>query len=143
MGSWNLEPGLNNVGSYQVSGVPYASGSINCKLDARTLDDCTVVFPYVTRWFKVINNDESNPCRVGFSVTGVTGSFNYFTVGKASAADLPSDSGALELKVAAVTVSGSTDVDIIAGLTGIPAIRVSTGTPPGAGPNWSGSSGVG
>jgi hypothetical protein len=143
MGSWNLEPGLNNVGSYQVSGQPYASGSINCKVDARTLADCTVVFPYVTRWFKVINKDATNPCKVGFSVTGVTGSFNYFTVGKASAADVYSDSGTLELKVSAVTVSGSTNVDIIAGMTGIPAIRVSTGAPPGAGPNWSGSAGVG
>ena len=142
MGSWNLEPGLNNVGSYQVSGVPFATGSINNKLGSRP-GGYEVTFPYVTRWFKVINNDESNPCRVGFSVTGVTGSFNYFTVGKASAADLPSDSGALELKVSAVWVSGSTDVDIIAGLTGIPASRVSTGTPPGAGPNWSGSAGVG
>ena len=35
MGSWNLEPGLNNVGSYQVSGVPFATGSINNKLGSR------------------------------------------------------------------------------------------------------------
>ncbi len=143
MGSWNLEPGLNNVGSYQVSGQPYASGSINCRIDARPLTDCTVTFPYVTRWFKVINNDPANPCTVGFSVTGLTGSFNYFTVGKASAANIPSNSGILELKVGAVIVSGSTNVDIIAGMTGIPAVRVRTGTPPGAGPNWSGSAGVG
>jgi len=142
MGSWNLEPGLNNVGSYQVSGQPYATGSINNKLGSRE-GGYEVVFPYVTRWFKVINKDATNPCRVGFSVSGVTGSFNYFTVGKASAADIYSDSGTLELKVSAVWVSGSTDVDIIAGMTGIPAIRVSTGTPPGAGPNWSGSAGVG
>lgn len=142
MGSWNLEPGLNNVGSYQVSGQPYASGSINAKHGLR-VGGYEVAFPYVTRWFKVINKDATNPCKIGFSVTGITGSFNYFTVGKASAADVYSDSGALELKVSAVWVSGSTDVDIIAGMTGIPAIRVSTGAPPGAGPNWSGSAGVG
>ena len=142
MGSWNLEPGLNNVGSYQVSGQPYASGSI-VALHGLRPGGYEVVFPYVTRWFKVINKDETNPCKVGFSVSGVTGSFNYFTVGKASAADVYSDSGTLELKVSAVWLSGSDDVDIIAGMTGIPAIRVSTGTPPGAGPNWSGSAGVG
>jgi len=28
-GSWNLEAGLNHVGAYQVSGRPFASGSIN------------------------------------------------------------------------------------------------------------------
>jgi len=139
MGSWDLAPGLNNVGSFQVSGEPYASGSIDCNMDARSLTDCTVTFPYVTRWFKVINKDATNPCKVGFSISGVTGSYNYFTVGKASDANVYTDSGAMELKVSAVTISGSDDVDIIAGLTGIPNIRTRTDT----GPNWSGSSGVG
>ncbi len=140
MGSWNLEPGLNNVGSYQVSGQPYASASIDAKHGTRP-GGYEVTFPYVTRWFKVINKG-TTACKVGFSVTGITGSANYFTVGK-GAADLPVDSGVLELKVSSVWLSGSTDVDIIAGMTGIPAMRVSTGTPPGAGPNWSGSAGVG
>ena len=55
MGSWNLEPGLNNVGSYQVSGQPYASGNIDAKHGHRP-GGYEVTFPYVTRWFKVINN---------------------------------------------------------------------------------------
>ena len=71
----------------------------------------------------------------------MTGSNNYFIVG---AADLagghgPTDSGVLELKVSSIVLSGSTDVDIIAGLTSISSGRTATST----GANWSGSSGVG
>ena len=145
MGSWNLEPGLNHVGAYQVSGRPYVSGAIDCKVDPRLMTDCEYIFPYVTRWFKVINHDESNPCRVGFSISGVTGSNNYFIVGPADLAGGhgPTDSGVLEMKVSSIVVSGSTNIDIIAGLTTIGVNKTSTGTPPGSGPNWSGSTGVG
>lgn len=144
-GRFNLEPGLTFVGAYQVSGRPWASASIDCNADVRPLTDCEIRFPYVTRWFKVINKDTSNDCRVGFSASGVTGSSNYFTVPKADvdANGAVGDSGVLELKVSAIWVSGSTNVDIVAGLTNIPPGRTSTGTPPGSGPNWSGSSGVG
>lgn len=131
--SWKLAPGLSNVGSYQVSGKPYATGSINCKLDTRDLTDCEVTFPYVTRWFKVVNKDGTEPCRVSFSLNGMTGSSNYFTVGASAT------SGELELKVSSIWLSGSTNVDIVAGLTWIPESR--TGTDDG--PSWSGSLGVG
>jgi len=141
MGSWNLTPGLNHVGAYQVSGQPFTSGSIDCGDDDRPLPDCEIRFPYVTRWFKVINKDASNDCRVGFSLSGLTGSNNYFTVPKADvdANGAVGDSGVLELKVSAIWISGSTNVDVVAGLTKIGV--GSTNTPTGA--NWSGSSGVG
>ena len=135
MGSWEISPGLNNVGSFQVSGAPFASGSINAELGVRE-GGYEVVFPYVTRWFKVINNG-TTPCKVAFSVSGMTGSFNFFTVGK-GATDIPVDSGVYELKVSSIWVSGSTDVDVVAGLTGIQnrLTRTNSGT------NWSGSIGV-
>ena len=139
MGSWNLEAGLNHVGAYQVSGAPYATASINCREDARTLQDCTVSFPNVTRWIRIINKDATNPVRVGFSISGVTGSHNYFEVGKASAASVYSDSGVLDLKVSQVVLSGSTSVDVLAGLTSIGHTKTDTAQ----GTNWSGSSGVG
>ena len=137
--SWNLEPGLNHVGAYQVSGAPFATGSINCAVDAQPMEGCIVNFPYVTRWIKVVNKDASNPVRVGFSISGVTGSFNFFEVGKASAANVYTDSGVLDLKVSSIVLSGSTAVDVVAGLTGIGVNRTKTS----AGSNWSGSSGVG
>ena len=141
MGSWNTAPGLNHVGAYQVSGQPFASGSINCKHDDVPLTECTVAFPYVTRWFKVVNHDESNACKVGFSISGLTGSDNYFVVGAADAAGGhgSTDSGVLELKVSSIVLSGSTNVDVVAGLTKVPERQTATDT----GANWSGSSGVG
>ena len=144
MGNWNMAVGLNHVGAYQVSGRPWASGSIDCKSDTRHINDCEIRFPYVTKWFKVVNKDESNPCKVAFSLTGLTGSVsNYFTVvsgsGSGSAArPTYGESGVLEMKVSSIWISGSTDVDIIAGLTSIEAFRTQTPT----GSNWSGSSGV-
>ena len=67
----------------------------------------------------------------------MTGSFNFFTVGK-GATDIPVDSGVYELKVSSIWVSGSTNVDVVAGLTGIQnrMTRTDSGT------NWSGSVGV-
>jgi hypothetical protein len=136
-GSWKTGVGLNHVGAYQVSGVPFASGSIDCKAPSGGFE---VVFPYVSRWFQVINKDLSNDCRVGFSALGVVGT-NYFTVAKgdADASGHGVSSGILELKVSSIFISGSLDVDIVAGLTKIE--RESTTTTTGA--NWSGSSGVG
>ena len=131
MGSWNLEPGLNNVGSYQSSGAPYATGNVDGKHGDRP-GGFEVEFPYVTRWFQVINNDTSS-CKVAFSVSGMTGSHNYFTIKNGTSSER------LEMKVSSIWVSGSTSVDVVAGLTGIPSGR--TATP--SGPNWSGSSGVG
>jgi len=138
--SWKLEAGLNNVGSYQVSGMPFASASIDGNHGNRP-GGYEVTFPYVTKWFKVVNKDTSNDCKVAFSVSGMTGSSNYFTVAKADvdANGATGDSGCLDLKVSSIWVSGSTDVDVVAGLTTIPAYRTKTDS----GANWSGSSGVG
>ena len=140
MGSWELSPGLNNVGSFQVSGAPFASGSINGFHGLRP-GGYEVVFPYVTRWVKIVNKDTSNDCKVAFSVSGMTGSFNFFTVPKADvdANGAVGDSGVLELKVSSIWVSGSTDVDVVAGLTNIGSSRTATSQ----GSNWSGSVGVG
>jgi hypothetical protein len=141
MGNWNMQVGLNHVGAYQVSGKPWASGSIDCKSDTKPHRDLEITFPYVARWFKVVNKDESNTCKVAFSLAGLTGSTNnYFTVGAADFEDGHglSDSGVLELKVSSIWISGSTDVDIIAGLTSIEAFRTQTSE----GANWSGSAGV-
>ena len=126
--------GLNNVGSYQVSGIPYLSGGLYLTSGG------SLSFPYVTRWFQVVNKDVNNDLRIGFSALGVIGT-NYYTIPKAEQnADGPThNTGRLELKVSSIFISGSQDVDIIAGLTKID--RASTTTDTGA--NWSGSSGVG
>ena len=135
--SWNTGVGLHHVGAYQVSGKPFASGSIDCKDEGAPVE---VSFPYLTRWFQVINKG-SDDVKVGFSSLGITANNNFFTVAKAynDANGAVGDSGRLELKVAAIFISGSDNVDVVAGLTNIDTVRVSGST----GPNWSGSVGVG
>ncbi|HCY81954.1 MAG TPA: hypothetical protein DHV22_10325 [Xanthomarina gelatinilytica] len=134
--SWHMEVGLNNVPSYQVSGIPFATASINCSPGQGAK---VVKFPYVTRWVTVVNNDIANPVRVGFSQAGVDGD-NFFTVPNLGGAPgLLAHSAPLELKVSQIWISGSTNVDVVAGLTSIEVNKTSTSD----GPSWSGSAGVG
>ena len=136
--SWHMEVGLNHVPAYQVSGVPFASGSIDAAHGATAGQAVEISFPYVTRWVKIINNDITASCKVGFSAEGLK-TKRYFTVGEATAANQPSSTERLELKVSKLFLTGSTNIDIVAGLTTIPAGRTTTSF----GPSWSGSSGVG
>ena len=140
---------LNSAGSYQVSGAPYASGSIN--VFAAGPNGFKIEFPYVTSWVQVINNSFRNVA-VGFSSLGIQGT-NFFTVQRQySSVDTRScnTTGPLPLKVTELYLSASqyhtradlvTSVSIVAGLTNIPVQRVTNISPSGS--NWSGSVGVG
>ena len=129
--------GLNNVGSFQVSGAPFATGSVNCT------EATKISFPYVTRWIIITNNATTN-AHVGFSELGVDGS-NYFKIGKAGGPDLTAVSPRIELKLSEIWISGSNDISIVAGLTNLPVQRVNnlSGSGDVVGNNWSGSAGVG
>ena len=133
--SYQANVGLNHVPAYQVSGQPFATGSIDASAGAVKIE-----FPYVTRWIYVVNHDNgaSDHCRIGFSESGVNGT-NYFRIGPQTAAEGTQNTGRLELKVSEIWLSGSGDVDVVAGLTSIPASRTTTKS----GVNWSGSAGVG
>lgn len=132
----NLNPGLNHTPAYQASGRPYATGSLT--VDAPK----SVEFPYVTRWVCVINHGTGS-VKVGFSQNGVTGtggSANYFQLNGTDSGTNDAQSIRLELKVSELWMYGnSNNVDVIAGLTTIPAVRTSGS----AGTSWSGSAGVG
>ena len=132
--SWIAEVGINHVPAYQASGRPFATASLNCE----TGEGHAVYFPYVTCWIQIINNDTGNAVKVGFSRRGLDSEQNFFTIGK-GATGQPTASERLELKVSELHITGSTNVDIIAGLTTIPSERTTTET----GPSWSGSAGVG
>ena len=134
--SYKANVGLNHVPAYQASGRPWASGSINCKNDAMEIAE--LEFPTVTRWIYVTNHG-ADAVRVGFSELGVL-SDNYFRVaGVAASGNSAPQSVRLEVKVSKLYLSGSTSVDVVAGLTTIPEHRTSGST----GPSWSGSAGVG
>ena len=64
--SWPA-PGLANVGSYQVSGRPYITGSTSLVAGAEN----KLEFPYVTRTVTVVNHS-SYPLRAHFNSTGST-----------------------------------------------------------------------
>ena len=128
--SWKMDVGVNHAPAYQVSGRPFATGSINASTATK------IEFPYVTRWIYVMNHGSSH-CRVGFSQAGVGGT-NYFSIGPETGSET-NFTQRLELKVSEIWLSGSNDVSVVAGLTSILPDRVSGSI----GPSWSGSAGVG
>jgi len=146
--NYRYDTGIGNVGSYQVAGKPFASGAINTLQNQATNKALKVSFPSVTRWIYVINHDNTRPCEVGFSEIGLDGE-NFFKIGPAytgssgapEAFGVSQNSVRLELKVSEIWLTGSTDIDIVAGLTGISNARISNISPSGS--SWSGSIGVG
>ena len=155
--SWKLAPGLNNVGSYQVSGTPFASGSIVARASGSS--GATVVrFPAVTKWVMIQPHHgmlHHRTLRVAFSKNGLhgkgasnpAGGYN-FHVNISSSTIGPLDMRVSELWFMSDDLSTYT-FDIVAGLTGIQigslytSDRAVNGTVEASGPNWSGSVGVG
>ena len=122
--------GLQNVGSYQVSGQPFLSSSIT--VPANTAEPLEIQFQQVTK-FVIIRNetDSAGDIRVGFSSNGVKGeNFVRLAISESLSADY---------KVTSVFLrsgdSSEQSASIVAGLTNIPSERLSA--------NWSGSNGVG
>jgi hypothetical protein len=134
MSVYNIKsPGLGSVGSYQVSGKPFVSGSIDAS--AHTTGPLEISFPSVTRWVILTNHDTSNDVNVAFSENGFSTN-NFFTVSSDTADRANMMTQRMELKVSRLYISGAaTQVDVIAGLTGIDTLEIKD--------NWSGSSGVG
>jgi len=126
--------GLQNVGSYQVSGQPYLSGSIT------TADYGSVIwghfaFPYVSKRIIITNNDTTNKAMVSFApfldaeagdygfTTGVSGTGNWLLLGSGSSIEL-------DVKCKEIFVSPYDDqaavnsVTVYAELTNIPTMRM-------------------
>jgi hypothetical protein len=151
-------PALGNVGSYQVSGKPFVSGGID--VSAYTSGPLEITFPSVTRWIVVKNSskssDNSKRVLVAASPNGFEQAFtpgipgdeltgSYFQVNDnytdnsnpppAKNYNRQAQTPRLELKLTKLYLSGAADnVDVIAGLTGIPTSTIIN--------NWSGSEGV-
>jgi len=132
--------GLGNVGSYQVSGIPYATGSL-CPHGIIT--GIPINFPYVTRWVEVMNHDPANPLFVGFSSNGINqaNANNYFIELPPTQVGFPVVStGKMDLKLSQIWISGSgiNTCGVFAGLTNLPVARINN-----VAINWTGSVGVG
>ena len=115
--------GLSNVGSYQVSGIPFLSGT----LDATS--GLLIDFPYVSRWV-IINNSGSADLNISLNVNTTV---NLYTL------QAGQQSPRLELKLTGLALEGGIagGVSVIAGLTNLPVSRINNISPSGS--NWSGS----
>jgi len=122
--------GLSNVGSYQVSAIPWVTGSLS--VPGVSAEPMHISFPQVTR-FIVVKNDSSSTSklRVGFSRNGIKGT-NYFVLSKGESFE-----GSLRVTDVYLLSDNGTPVaaHVIAGLTGIDRTNLPN--------NWSGSSGIG
>ena len=123
MSNFKYTAGLSNVGSYQVSGAPFLTSSVDATQAVK------IDFPYVTSWVIIQNNNHNNmDLKVGFSQNGVEGT-NFFLLYNRynnSSQDRSSILAPLKLKLTEIWLSGSNNVEIIAGLTNIPVERVNT-----------------
>ena len=131
-------PGLGSVGSYQMSGIPYATSSLT--VPANNTAALKIQFPYVTKFVTIINTGSATTpvLRVGFSALGTSGSgTNYFSL---AYGESYTGEWRLEDLFLISNTAAQTSASIIAGLTPIPR-----GVPSfvATGNNWSGSSGVG
>lgn len=77
MSEFQYKAGLHNVGSYQISGIPYVTGSLS--VAANTGTPLEIVFPSVTQRVHIHNNDATNGLRVAFSSLGAKNT-NYWLV---------------------------------------------------------------
>ena len=144
--AYRYQNGAGNVGSYQISGIPYATASFTVAPLGSA--PTSLGFPQVTKFVTVINtNSGSNvPLRIGFSSLGITGSATvaadahyYFILDNGQ-----SYTG--EWRVSTIyllsdTVNTQTSASVVAGLAAIDPNTVpgkAVGTT-----NWSGSIGVG
>jgi|TARA_R110000824_G_scaffold11540_5_gene50416 hypothetical protein len=114
--SWRYPPGLSNVGSYQVSGYPYITGS-----DALTSgSEHKISFPKVTRAVTVMNHSDQT-LRFSFNASGsnskrVQDGFHYVEL------DSDEDSMTLNVKCKEIYVSstaGTVEYRVVAELTNI------------------------
>ena len=133
MATYNYTSGLGNTAAFQVSGKPFVTGGINCgDGDNNGPDEAHVQinFPNVTKWFAVSNLDDGAKVKIAFSVNGFS-TGDYFELGPGAGASAQ----VYDIKCTTLYVSGSPDVSVMAGLTGIPTAAIKN--------NYSGSDGVG
>ena len=121
--NFNYKAGIHNVGSYQVSGIPYATGSLT--VPNKTGTPVELIFPSMTQRIHIHNNDQSgNKLRIGFSANGVRGS-NFWLLEGHDTNGKTHDYTELRIKVDRIyllgdeTVNSTTGIYVAAELTGI------------------------
>ena len=128
----SYQVGLHNVGSFQVSSIPYLTSSVPVSSQTTPVE---VPFDRVSKFVIIKNTSDAlgadAPMKFGFSSLGVKGS-NYILL--MNEEEYEADYKVSRLYLLAGSATEAT-ASISAGLTGIPATSLRD--------NWSGSSGVG
>ena len=128
MSTYNYKPGLGLVGAYQVSGIPFVSGGINCKPNN---SQAKIKFPSVTKFITIVNADSAED--------GVTVSFSPNGVANTAAFPVFGTPVTLDVKVTEIYLTGSDEVSVIAGLTYVSTDQIDNPAISPSGSNWSGS----
>lgn len=132
--AFQYKAGLHNVGSYQVSGYPFVTGSLTAPTaSAAPLE---ITFPSLTQRIQVLNTG-GTAVKVGFSANGVSGSgTNYYLVqevgaGKENHVELRVKTNKLFIQSSGASatgiyleaeLTGITGYDLAAALTGAAGI---------------------
>jgi hypothetical protein len=130
--NFNYKAGLHNVGSYQVSGIPYVTSTIGPVV---TNTASHITFPSVTQTVSIHLLTKNEQLRVGFSANGIK-SGSYYLL-DSNAQGIPF----VELRVKCTDLyllsnNGSVvSASVAASLTGIHRSQIYN--------NWSGSQGIG
>ena len=112
------KPGIGSVGSYQIAGVPYITGSAALTVGS----EHHIVFPTVARSVQVVMSGSTTELRVHFNPTGsgnVVGGRHYIVL------DSFKNSVTMNTRCKEIYVSsqaGTCDYTIIAELTGIETV---------------------
>jgi hypothetical protein len=138
MATYNYKAGLGNVGSYQVSGVPYVTGGVAAGSRPGVAGPVQVAFPSVTSWIVVSNVGGDADLKVGFSENGVDGTSGNYWLSVNQDQVTPK----LEVKVTEIWLSGSSGCSVMAGLTSIGNNTINNINVSPSGSNWSGSAGA-
>lgn len=119
--NFRYRPGLNNVGNYQISGIPFATGSLTAPLTSSA--PLVIEFPSVTQRIWIHNRSSTSDLRVGFSANGITTGTNYYVIDSDSGNDtsVPQELRVRATKIYLVSNNGvvCTPIAIFAELTGI------------------------
>ena len=134
--NFNYTNGLGNVGSYQISSIPYLTSSLTIPASGSTPK--VIQFPNVTRFIVVTNtippSEPSRPFRFGFSENGINAvdANNYVVLDNG-------ESFTAEFRVTKIFLMSDNTSEatgsVVAGLTGITNHHLPN--------NWSGSAGIG
>ena len=109
MSEFQYKAGLNHVGSYQISGIPFATGSLVAPLTSSA--PLVIEFPSVTQRIWIHNRSNTADLRVGFSANGILGT-NFYVIDSDSGNDT---SVPQELRVRATKIYLSSNNGVVCG----------------------------